>query len=476
MKSVLKYIIVLALLVPTAAFAGGEDPFSHEFLNMFIIIMAAVIGGWIARKLNQSAVLGELIIGIAIGAVIYSQGGRLVTAIRHHAEIHYILEHTAEHPGTWQEGIAATINTLDVPDDVKVRIKAIMDHEDFKQTFLESNYTLLFSSLGVLLLLFMVGLEVTVEEMLNQGTTCLIVAVFGIVFPFILGYLGVHFLVPGDENNNMAIFVGATLGATSIGITARVFKDARAMNLKEAKLVMGAAVIDDILGLVLLAVVTAIVTTGKLDILSLGIIVGKVLLFLGFVYLVERKLLKGTIKFSHKLMGDTIFVLYPFALLMFFAWLADFIGLASIVGAFCAGMVLRDELFEEFSEGKHNLEEIHAPLHSLFAPIFFVLMGIQVDVMAFTNTGVILIGLVLSTLAILGKLLSAVFLKGYDRLAVGIGLVPRGEVGLIFASIGKAIGVLNSDMFAVIIIVVLITTLITPPFLNKKLKVLHADS
>lgn len=136
-------------------------------------------------------------------------------------------------------------------------------------------------------------------------------------------------------------------------------------------------------------------------------------------------------------------------------------------------MLLREELFEEFSEGKHNLEEIHAPLHSLFAPIFFVLMGLQVDVMAFTNIDVLLIGLVLSVLAIIGKLLSGVFLKGYDKLTVGIGMVPRGEVGLIFASIGKAIGVLNGDMFAVIIIVVLITTLITPPFLNKKLKALQ---
>ena len=125
---------------------------------------------------------------------------------------------------------------------------------------------------------------------------------------------------------------------------------------------------------------------------------------------------------------------------------------------------------QEFEEGDHSLEDIHAPLQYLFAPIFFVLMGFQVDVMAFTQLDVLILGLVLSALAIVGKLLASIFLKGYDKLTVGLGMVPRGEVGLIFASIGKAIGVLDAEMFAVIIIVVLVTTLITPPLLTKKLE------
>ena len=218
------------------------------------------------------------------------------------------------------------------------------------------------------------------------------------------------------------------------------------------------------------------VTTGQFDVMSLLIILGKAIGFLAFVMLVDRFLLKRAIKVAHRLMGESLFVLFPFALLMLFAWLADFIGLASIVGAFCAGMVLNNSMFEPYSDGDHDLEEIHAPLHSLFAPIFFVLMGFQVDVMAFTDLNVLIIGLVLSALAIIGKLLAGIFLKGYDKMTVGIGMVPRGEVGLIFASIGKAIGVLNGDMFAVIIIVVLITTLVTPPILNKKLNKLLVNN
>lgn len=469
--------LLLLFLWPGVLLASGEDPYSHEFLNMFAIIVAAVAGGYLARKFKQSAVLGELIIGIAISSIIYAQGGRLVSSIRHQAEIDYVIDHMVDNEGDYEQRVKTAINELDADQEVKERIYTVMAEEGFKQTFLETNYTLFFSSLGVLLLLFMVGLEVTVDEMLNQGATSLMVAILGIIFPFVLGYLGVHFLVPGEDHQNMAIFVGATLGATSIGITARVFKDAKAMHLKEAKLVMGAAVIDDILGLVLLAVVSAIVTTGQFDVVSLLVIIGKAIGFLAFVLLIDRFLLKKLIHFAHKIMGESLFVLFPFALLMFFAWLADFIGLASIVGAFCAGMVLSNKLFEPYGEGEHDLEEIHAPLHSLFAPVFFVLMGFQVDVMAFTEINVLVIGLVLSVLAIIGKLLAGIFLKGYDKFAVGIGMVPRGEVGLIFASIGKAIGVLNSDMFAVIIIVVLITTLVTPPILNNKLeKLLHENA
>ncbi|NVK28201.1 MAG: cation:proton antiporter [Flavobacteriia bacterium] len=470
-------IFTLFLLVSTFAIAseeggGHNDPFSREFLAMFFILIAAVTGRFIARKLKQSEVLGELIIGIAVGALLFSMNNRLVTTIRYQNEMREIIQETSTQEAEFDVAVKNYVmNETDLDADVQDRIIQAMTADNFLNSFLNANYTLLFSSLGVLLLLFMVGLEVSTSEMLKMGSISFSVATLGVVFPFVLGYLVAEYMIPSVESQNVAIFIGATLAATSIGITARVFKDTNSLNLKESKLVLGAAVIDDIMGLILLAVVSGLVTSGHIDFTEVIVIVAKAIGFLVFVFLAERYILKHLVRYFAIFAGKNTFLLFPFSLLLFFSWLASAIGLAPIVGAFCAGLVLRNEFFKKYNREDMTLEHIIGPLEGIFAPVFFVLMGFQVDVMAFGDIDVLWAGLLLTVVAIIGKLLAGIFLsKEYDKLMVGIGLVPRGEVGLIFASIGKAVGVLNDELFAVVIIVVILTTLVTPPLLSMRLK------
>ncbi len=478
MKILFTLLSLFGMVAMAYAEEGGShsDPYSSEFLAVFLILSAAVIGRFLARKLNQSEVLGELIIGILIGAAGYYLGNEVIVTIRHTNEINLVLDHMADESMTWDENVELQLDKQKLPPKVEDKLTHLMQSGHFRDTFLNANYTLLFSSLGVTLLLFMVGLEVSVEEMVSMGGSSVLVAVLGVVFPFALGYLGMHFFVPEGADNNIAMFVGATLAATSIGITARVFKDAHKIHLKEAKLVLGAAVIDDILGLILLAIVSAVVSTGSLDIAVLGIIIGKALAFLVGVFILEKYLLRRNIKTFSKVAGKNTLLLYPFALLMFLAWAADAIGLATIVGAFAAGLILKDNMFDDVKQTDNTLESILSPLEAIFAPVFFVLMGFQVDITAFAEWHVLSIGLGLTLVAIIGKLLAGLFVKkGYNKLVIGIGLLPRGEVGLIFASIGKGLGVLSDDLFAMIIIVVILTTLITPPLLNWSLKKVKDD-
>lgn len=475
-------LLLLFTSIPTfllASDSGGHtDPFSKEFLAIFFILIAAVTGRFIARKFKQSEVLGELLIGIALGALLFNANNKLVTTIRYQDQIQDIIKETSTKDAEFDIAVENYVrNEAELSPDVQDRIINVMTSDNFLNNFLNANYTLLFSSLGVLLLLFMVGLEVSTSEMIKMGSISFSVATLGVVFPFILGYLVAAFLIPGLEDQKVAIFIGATLAATSIGITARVFKDSNSLHLKESKLVLGAAVIDDIMGLILLAIVSGVVTSGSIDFTEIVVIVSKALGFLLFVFLSERYILRHVIRFFGFFAGKNTFILFPFVLLLLFAWLASAIGLASIVGAFCAGLVLKDDLFKGLKAKGFSLEELIAPIEGIFAPVFFVLMGFQVDISAFGEWDVLLSGLLLTAVAIIGKMMASMFLnKKYDKLLVGIGLVPRGEVGLIFASIGKAEGILSDHLFAVVIIVVILTTLVTPPMLNQRLKKVRAQA
>ncbi|KAB2809940.1 cation:proton antiporter [Phaeocystidibacter luteus] len=471
MKKWLPLLCLLFLSTPLTASSG--DPYSSEFLAIFFLILGAIFGGFLAKKVNQPPVLGELIIGIVVGTVLYQMNDRVAISIRHISEIEHIIEH--DHEGlSWEENVESSVAHLDVRPEVKEKLINVLENSDYAKFAQHARYALLFSSIGVILLLFMVGLETKTTEMLGMGRPALIVAVVGVVFPFIFGYLITLVLMP-EVSNNTAIFVGATLGATSIGITARVFKDSNALHLKESKLVLGAAVIDDILGLILLAVVTGIVTSGAFNLSELLIILAKAIGFLVVIYLFERYLIRKSIDIFAKFAGKRTFLFFPVALLMLLAWTADAIGLATIVGAFAAGMVIQEKYFENVKLPHQDIEDLVGPIEEIFAPIFFVMMGFQVDVTAFLDVDIILMGLGITAVAILGKVLAGFFTRrGYNKWLVGVGLIPRGEVGIIFASIGRASGVLDDRLFAVVILVVILTTLLTPPMLNKLIKAENA--
>ncbi len=450
---------------------NNEDPMVAIFLVVFVLITSAVLGRYFARKWRQPLVLGELIAGILAGTILYQAELQPLAILRHQSEISSILEEADYHHGVWDEVVVEAIENRHLPADEKEKLLEVMLSPRFFQYEMLVNLTIMLSYFGVLMLLFVVGLESSVEDMFRVGATSMAVAVLGVLFPFVLGYYTIH-LIDGAMDENIRIFLGATLAATSIGITARVFKDAHVLHLREARIVLGAAVIDDVLGLILLAVVTQVVSSGGFNWADTLLILAKSVAYLAFVYWLGEKVLRKSIRFFYRLGREETPLLYSFALAMILAWLSDVVGLSFIVGAFTAGLILKDELFK-FS--KRKLQDVISPVEKILAPLFFVMMGLQVDVSSLIKPDIFFIGLVLTLVAIAGKLLSTVALKKkLNKWIVGFGMVPRGEVGLIFASIGKSLGVLSSDLYAVVIMVVVLTTFVAPPalgyFLRKKKK------
>ncbi|PIR82363.1 cation:proton antiporter [Candidatus Kaiserbacteria bacterium CG10_big_fil_rev_8_21_14_0_10_59_10] len=358
------------------------------------------------------------------------------------------------------------------------------------------------AELGVIILLFQIGLETNIRRMREVGINALLVAVIGVAAPFILGtYVVGPLLLPGLEQT-VYLFLGAALTATSVGITARVFKDVGALQSREAQIVLGAAVIDDVLGLIILAVVSAIVTVGVVTAGAVGLIFFKALAFLGgAIFLGQMFAPKISLLFSKISTGIGMKFTLAFSFGLVFAYLAGLIGLAPIVGAFAAGLVLDPVVFRYFRspeaveelqsalgeeadervrtrvesvmrhQNTKHVEELIEPIAFFLVPIFFVHVGMQVDLATFADLPILLTALGLTAAAFIGKLVAGLAAgKGANKWIVGFGMVPRGEVGLIFATIGASLGVITGGVFSVIVIMVILTTLVTPPILSILLR------
>ena len=321
------------------------------------------------------------------------------------------------------------------------------------------------SSLGVILLLFMVGLESSGTELVKGGARAMAVAVVGIVAPFGLGYVTSTWLLP-DLSMPAHLFLSATLCATSVGITARVFRDLNAMQRPVAKIILGAAVIDDVLGLIILAVVVGIVSTGEVRVSEIVRISLLSAAFLGTVMVLGERFARAGARVVGFLDRDNNKLLFPLAMAFALSWLANKIELATIVGAFAAGLIVNEQQFKD--EGKvATIEQLIAPLERIFAPVFFVLMGMQVNLASFLDPGTITLALAFTVVAIIGKIVAGLPAgRGFDRLSIGLGMTPRREVGLIFAGIGKGIGVVDDSVFSALVVMVMLTTLVPPPALK----------
>jgi len=375
-------------------------------VDILVVLLAAKLAAEIAERVRIPAVVGEILAGILIGPSVLTLVGHDVT-----------LEVLAE--------------------------------------------------LGVILLLLEVGLELSLADLRSVGRSSLSVASIGVAVPVALG-LGVALAF--GESGDTSLFVGAALAATSVGITARVFSDLGALTRVEARTVLGAAVADDIIGLVLLTIVVRVVTAGTVSVLDIVEIVGVALAFLIVAIAIGTRF--GPRLFDvigrHARSAGT-FVAIALAFTLAFSALADAAQLAPIVGAFAAGVAL---------SGTAPAERIRrelAPVGHLFIPVFFLQIGVNADLGALGDPSLLLLIGALIVVASFGKVAAGLGLLGGvgDRLLVGLGMLPRGEVGLIFASIGLAEGVLDADLYAAVVAVVLGTTLIAPPLLRLRLDVLN---
>ena len=408
-----------------AGTAAHDDPIAIVVLFLAIILLAAKVGGDLATRLRQPAVLGELVIGILLGNLaLVGYGG--LDVIKHDASIDML------------------------------------------------------SRLGVILLLFEVGLESTVGAMLKVGWSSLLVAVFGVTVPFGLGWGIGAWLLP-EASVYVHAFLGATLTATSVGITARVFKDLDCAQTSEARIILGAAVIDDVLGLVILAIVTGIIAAadlgGTISTWAIGGILAKALGFLIGSLVLGVLLAPRAFGLASRLRTRGVLLAAGLSFCFLLSWLASAVGLAPIVGAFGAGLILESVHYRDFTDrGEHSLEELVQPISSFLVPVFFVLMGMRTDLRAFAQPGVAGLAVGLTVAGILGKQFAGlgVLTRGVDRIMVGLGMIPRGEVGLIFANMGVALAVVGerivtSETFAAVVVMVVVTTLVTPPAIRWRL-------
>ncbi len=315
---------------------------------------------------------------------------------------------------------------------------------------------------GVILLLLEVGMEMDLAELGKVGRASLQVAVIGVVTPMVLGFFAMGAVT---DDFNTKLFVAAALTATSVGITARVFGDLRALATTEARLVLGAAVADDVMGLVVLTVVVRLVTEGSVSFLSVMGIIGVAVAFLVFGGLAGLKLAGPLFDFVERFSRTTgTLVAIAFAFALGFARLAEAAQLAPIVGAFVAGIALSRV------KAAPRISRELAPVGHLFIPVFFLQIGIDADVGAFFSVPVLQDAAILLVVAVIGKLVAAfgAFGSRSDKWLIGLGMLPRGEVGLIFATIGLQAGVLGDELYAALLLVVLVTTLITPPLLKMR--------
>ena len=396
------------------------EHFANILAGLALVLVAAKLVGELFQRVGQPAVLGELLAGVLLGNL------NLLG-------------------WSWFDILAA-----------------------------DQAFTTL-AEIGVILLLFEVGLESDLGKMARAGASATAVAFIGVLFPVAMGF-GVHWMLVPDASWHVHLFIGAVLAATSVGITARVLRDLGRIDSPTARVILGAAVIDDVIGLVVLAVVVriveaadsgrtlALVEIGRIAVLAIGFLIGAILL--------GRPLSIALFRVVSHLQIRGVLLASSLAFCFAVSYLAALVGLHPIVGAFAAGLVLDEVSYRDLADREaHGLEDQLRPITSFLVPVFFVATGAAVDLSAVSGEMLLLAGS-LTLVAIVGKQACslAAFGDGVDRLSVGLGMIPRGEVGLIFAKVGTSltlagVAVVSARSYAACVFMVMVTTLVTPPLL-----------
>ena len=414
-------------------------------LMLVIVFVSAKAASFVFNRIGIPGLVGEILVGVvlasvAIGGVTFAESlglYEMVGGVREETEMYHVLD--------------------------------------------------VFSELGVMFLLFSVGLETRVKDLMSVGKAAFLVALLGVMIPFVFGYAYVEFFQ--DRNMYHALFLGAAMVATSVGITARVIKDMRLTDAKESRIIIGAAVIDDILGMIVLAIVSGMAKSGEIDIVNIIVVAVSafafVILVMLFAYFVVPKIKAKVQEYNDaKFEQDKNYIPTKFnmlipaiALCLAFAFLAEYIGLAAIIGAFLAGMIFADYAII------WGLEEKIEAINTFLVSFFFVNVGLKVDISGVDGALILTIVIVI-VLAVLGKYIGCSLgakigdksLEKSSLNIIGIGMVPRGEVGIIVASIGLKIVLegggtaISQELYTVVVLMSVITTIIAPPLLSSAFK------
>jgi Kef-type K+ transport system membrane component KefB len=408
-------------------------------LSLVVIYFASKLGGELSNKVGLPPVLGELVGGVIIGVSV----------------LHLLV---------FPEGGTDTSNSLIM---YFLQTTAGLTPEAAPQVFAaQSEVISTLSELGVIILLFEIGLESNLKDLMAVGIQAFVVASAGVIVPFAAGTVGLMTIF--GISAIPAIFAGAALTATSIGITSKVLSEIGRLNSKEGQIILGAAVIDDVLGIIVLAVVGSLAKDGVVDVGNVIYLIISASVFLIGAIVLGNVFNKSFVAIADKLKtrGELVIPAFIFAFIM--AYLASVIHLEAILGAFAAGLVLEE------TDKRKELQKQVIPIADMLVPVFFVTVGAKTDLGVLnpaipTNQEGLIMAIFLIIVAIIGKVVTGLTVfgqPGINRLAIGVGMIPRGEVGLIFAGVGAASGVLSKPLGAAIIMMVILTTFIAPPLLR----------
>lgn len=385
-------------------FAAGTDEVSSALLALFVLLLAAKIGEEICRRIGQPVVIGEILAGTIVGP--------------------------------------SVLGLVDI--DVTLSV---------------------FAELGVIFLLFWVGLETKLGDISSVGRSATLVGILGVVLPVVAG---VGSALALGASTATAVFIGAALAATSVGITSAILVELDLQAGPAGRTILGAAVIDDILALVMLAIATGIATEGGVSIVEILGLIGIAVAFLAFFGLGGRRILQRrpavleAPRFADSPLLPAVLICLGLAVL------AAEIGLAAVIGAFLAGMIVAE------TREQNSIQAEVAPLYAFFAPFFFAVIGAQLDVERLAEAENLLILAGITVLAVITKFAGAWFgsgsLSARDRAIVSAGMIPRGEVGVIVAALGFSKGAIDADIFAVVVGMAILTTLIAPYMIRAAAK------
>lgn len=388
-------------------------------LDFFLIFLFAKLAAEIFERLRQPVVIGELLVGMVIGP---------------HA-----------------------LELIGVPTGPMIDL---FGSEHAAQEGLDFVYEVI-AELGLIVLLFYVGLETHFEDLLRVFRRASAVAILGVALPMALG---TGFIALLDHSGKEALFVGAALVATSVGITARVMRDLGVLGSREARIILGAAVVDDILALLVLVVVSDLASEGAVDVTQVALVSLQAVAFIGFALLVGTRLMARYSLHLERLRVGSAPLLAAIGLMLGLSALAAEIGLAGIIGAFLAGIVLAE------SREQLRLERDVRAIYEFLVPFFFVLTGAKVDPAVFTDPGTLGLAAAITGLAIAGKVIgcgAAGWGLGWRSMGIlGTGMAPRGEIGFVVASIGLSLGAISDEIFSAVVFMSIATTLLAPPVLQ----------
>jgi Kef-type K+ transport system membrane component KefB len=383
-------------------------------LDLFVIFVAAQLGAELAQRIKLPGVVGEIVAGALIGPSVLG-----------------LLDPATILPGT--------------PLDVLAEI-------------------------GVVLLLFSVGLETRLEDLKKVGRSAFLVGVAGVIVPFAVGSLWAH-----GEGFDWAksLFIAAAFVATSAGITARVLQELGVLSRIESRVILGAAVIDDILAMLLLGVVTSLQAGGTIHVGNLLLVLVEAIAFIAVIGWVGTRVMRRRAYWLDRPINPLSPLTIALAICLGLAFLATGFGLAAIIGAFLAGMIASE--LHQRDELEHQMQ----PLLALLTPFFFVITGAKIDLGVFTSGTALWMLLVVTVIAVVtkfaGGFIGALSLGTRGATIVGVGMIPRGEVGIVIASLGLAAHVFSNEVYAVIVAMSLLTSVVTPPVLAWLLRQPSAD-